>query len=158
MLGGTWYVFGKPHGRGGGPSSCLAQTLSTCPHLAQLVRRLILHTFDNEYSTTQDHIKILQHCPNLEDLKIYGYNGYLLDSYRLTVESLHNLRTLNISSYPLANRLYSTDHFFQGGELLAVLLRTPHIEQVCVPYVVDDVELETLNWYCKEKGIELFRF
>ena len=151
-------MFGKPHGRGGGPSSCLAQTLSTCPQLARLVRRLILHTFDNEYSTTQDHIKILQHCPNLEDLKIYGYNGYLLDSYRLTVESLHNLRTLNISSYPLANREYSTDHFFQGGELLAVLLRTPRIEQVCVPYVVDDVQLQTLNWYCKEKGIELSCF
>ena len=151
-------MLGKPHGRGGGSSSCLAQTLSTCPQLGRLVRRLILHTFDHEYGTTQNHIKILQHCPNLEDLKIYGYNGYLLDSYRLTLEALHKLRSLNVSSLALANREYSTDHFFQGGELLAVLLRTPQIEEVCVPYVVDDVQLQTLKWYCKEKGIKLSPF
>lgn len=157
-VGRLWYKFGKPHGKGGWRASHLRDTLTSCPQLGQLVRRLVLHIFDHEYEATLNHIKILQQCPNLEDLKIYGYNGYLLDSYRATVESLHKLRSLNISWLALTDREYYTDHFFQGGELLAVLLRTPQIEQVCVPYVVDDVQLETLNWYCKEKGIQLSRF
>jgi len=67
-----------------------------------LVRCLVLSTYAHENETTVHQIELLRMCPLVEDVKIHGYNGWLLNQYRPVVASLSNLRTLNISRYSLS--------------------------------------------------------
>jgi len=139
-----------------GPSIAknLASTLSTSPHLSSLVRRLVLSTYIHNRETTFHEIEILRMCPFVEDVKINGYNGYLLNQYRPVVASRSNLRTLNISRYSLSD--LENDSFMDDEELLVMLRGFPRLEKV-------DISLRhgrpnaraSLITYCKARGIYL---
>ena len=129
----------------------LASTLSTSPHLGSLVRRLNLGTWGHDFETTTYHIEILRGCPLVEDVKIHGYNGYLLEEYRRVVASLKNLRTLNISSHCLADR--ENGSFINGEELLVMLQGFPCLEQLGLLFSGREAALEK---YCKKRGIDFY--
>jgi hypothetical protein len=131
----------------------LASTLATSPHLGSLVRRLTLGTWVHDFGTTTHHIEILRGCPLVEDVKIHGYNGYLLEEYRPVVASLKNLRTLNISRYCLADR--ENDSFISGDELFVMVKGFPCLEQLGVPFSFSSSDA-ALRKYCKKRGIEFY--
>jgi hypothetical protein len=129
----------------------IASTLSTSPHLGSLVRRINLGTWVHDFETTTYHIEILRGCPLVEDVKIHGYNGYLLEEYRPVVASLKNLRTLNISRYCLADQ--ENVSFIDGEELLVMVKGFPRLEQLGVPFSGRDAALKK---YCKKRGIDFY--
>jgi len=135
-------------------SYLLARTLSESPKLGSLVRRLVLGTHRHGYQTTELHIKIVTHCTALEDLKIWGYNGWLLADYQAAVRNLRNLRTLNISRYCLAG--FETDSFMGFEEILPMLRTMPRMEQLRIPTMgyCEDSDLVALEKYCESQGID----
>jgi len=135
-------------------SYLLARTLSSSPKLGSLVRRLILGTYQHDYQTTENHIEIVTHCTALEDLKIWGYNSRLQAEYIAALRNLHNLRTLNISRYCLAD--FESDSFMGVEEILPMLRTMPRMEQFRIPTVgyCEDSDLDALKKYCESHRID----
>lgn len=133
-------------------SRLLARTLSNSPYLGYLVRRLVLLTYAHNYRTTKDHIEILRQCPLVEDLKIWGYNGYCLKEYKPVVAGLRCLRTLNICRRCL--RDWPTDLFVDDGEYLDMVKEFPRLEYVMVPSMIYDYwSRKALKKYFENRGI-----
>jgi hypothetical protein len=81
-------------------SELLSRTLSSSPKLGRLVKRLILITSHHEYWTTEEHIQIVKHCTELEDLQILGYSIKLLTEYKAAYRCVVQLaQSNNISSF-----------------------------------------------------------
>lgn len=89
----------------------------------------------------------------LEDLKIWGYNGYLVDKYQPIVAGLRNLRTLNISPYSICDSL--TDSFCSDEQLFHMLQGMAEIEQVHLPVIVGSGFWDAVKDLCKDRGIRL---
>jgi len=135
-------------------SRLLARTLSTNAKLGHLIRRLILCTNRHEIGATVNHMDILRHCPNLEDLKILGYRDSVVRPYRAIFAQLQSLRTLNISEHSLIDE--ETACMFDDDILLETLRAVPKIEQVRVPLMCHEYEnYQKLRRYAESRGIAL---
>jgi hypothetical protein len=130
-------------------STLLLRTLTSAPHLGHFVRRLILLTHNHEYDVTLNHIEILSKCPFLEDLKILGYNGYLVKDYRKVLGKLHHLRTLVVSRYGLADR--PTDYLGYQSDCIELLRKLPSLKH----FLVATSPSDALRAYSKDRRISL---
>ena len=130
-------------------SERFASTLEESPHLGLLVRRIVLGTYVHDRETTENHIRILKKTPLVEDVRIMGYNGWLVKDYRVAVTALSQLRTLNISRYCLAD--YETDSFMNSqSALLEMIKGYPKLEQIQIPLLCGTQRVEK---YCSSVGI-----
>lgn len=135
-------------------SDLLVRTLTTSPQLGCYVRRLVFLTYAHDYQTTKNQIQILRRCPFVEDLKIWGYNGYLIEEYQPVVAGLRCLRTLNISRRCL--RDMPTDLFTYDEEYLEMLKEYPRLEEVMIPSMGCDYwSWKAITMYCKKRGIKI---
>lgn len=130
-------------------STLLLRTLTCAPHLGHYVRRLILLTHNHEYDVTLNHIEILSKCPFLEDLKILGYNGYLVKDYRKVLGKLHHLRTLVVSRYGLADR--PTDYLGYQSDCIELLRKLSSLKH----FLVATSPSDALRAYSKDRRISL---
>ena len=135
-------------------SELLSRTLSSSPKLGRLVKRLILITLHHEYWTTEEHIQIVKHCTELEDLKILGYSIKLLTEYKAAIAALCNLRSLTISAHSLSDQ--ETDAMMDDGEALIMVQRFPRMEELQIPANYGSIEDgAALKAYCQSRGIKL---
>lgn len=105
----------------------LSHTLAQSVRLASLVSRLHLGTPHHIRDETRDHITILRQCVNVRHVKISGYNGYELESYRSALR-LKSLISFAVSRYGLAD--WEGDGFCTISELLDILSCWPKLEKV----------------------------
>jgi hypothetical protein len=92
----------------------------------------------------------------LEDLKVLGYNGFLVKEYNAVVTPLRNIRTLHISPYSM--RHWETDSFLNEEELLQMLLGFRKIEQLALKVLPGSSGNNLVNVYCEKRGIKLILF
>jgi hypothetical protein len=92
----------------------------------------------------------------IEDVQIIGCNGWLNDDYRRVLASLHNLRSLNVDRYCLAD--FENDSFVDETELRRMLEGWPRIEEVHMPvlnYPPWHKGDTPLGIYCRSRGCKL---
>lgn len=141
----------------GGPettSGLLSRTLETTTHLRYNLRRLLLGVYGNNYNTTRNHLKILQHCPNIQHLKIIGYHESLVEEYKKLLFKLASLRTLRISIHCLED--CETDYLLDDVELLELIRELSCLRDVLIPLRFVNVECRRdVLEYCQLRQIRL---
>ncbi|EPQ57641.1 hypothetical protein GLOTRDRAFT_127998 [Gloeophyllum trabeum ATCC 11539] len=105
-----------------------AETMEDFPELAALVRRLNLGTQCHTKEETSCHIQLLRLCPNLQHLRIQGYNGFLLKEYVEALRACTNLTSLYITRYGL--RDWQGDSFCKIGTMVEMMQGWFKLEQV----------------------------
>ncbi|KAJ7758033.1 hypothetical protein B0H16DRAFT_1457598 [Mycena metata] len=101
----------------------LRRTLDKNPALAALVTELVMDTelSSQDPKETEDHMRIVAACPNVQHLTILGYASVGVEQYRAAIASRASLVTLNLSE---------GSGMFTFAQLLEMLPGWPKLEKL----------------------------
>ncbi|VDB86647.1 unnamed protein product [Peniophora sp. CBMAI 1063] len=109
----------------------LKRTLRETPSLACLVLEVHFSCPEKEgVMATSDASKILRLCPNLQRIVFLGWSNYRLGHLRHALESLHSLKHLLLSPYPITGA--RSDPFCHLPDLFRLLPHWPHLRTLLI--------------------------
>lgn len=106
----------------------LLRTLKRRPDIAALVQEARLGLYGYDQLPTKQHAKIINLCPNLTGLQVWGWNGGVLPILVDAIRSKKTLKKLNINRHTIRDT--EGDAFCSPRELMEMMKGWPELERL----------------------------